>query len=80
MLAEVLVTTENLRVWIPLLPARFRHTKSLWAPAVDHLLSSLLPDEVRPKSGAGFEMQLAAAVRPHSPNPCTGAASIPLDC
>ena len=51
-LAQVMITTQNLRIWVPLMPARFRHSKSLWAPAVDQLLSSLLPEQVSPKTRA----------------------------
>ena len=45
-LHQLLNPAQHLRVWVPLLPARLRHSKSLWAPAIDHLLSSLLSGQV----------------------------------
>ena len=39
--------TQEHRLWMPLVPAQFRITMPFWAPAVDFLLSVLLPGQVR---------------------------------
>ena len=45
---------QDARLWTPLVPARFRATKSLWALAIDQLIQILLPGRVRACQGNEF--------------------------
>ena len=37
---------EFIKLWTPLMPSRLRLTKPLWAPVIDKLSSTLLPQQV----------------------------------
>ena len=45
-LQKMLNTAGNLKLWMPLMPARVRHFMPLWAPLIDHLLCRVLLDQV----------------------------------
>ena len=65
-LQKMLNTAGNLMLWMPLIPARFRHFMPLWAPLIDHLLCTLLPDQVCGLSHAPLPYTAADGAMQHA--------------